>query len=269
MTGDMSDYKATDVNWRNLEVASALAIRAGATTAMLTGKGEPTLYPDLITEYLDKLQGKFPLVELQTNGLLFQANNKAKIDLDTLQLWYNLGLTTIAVSVCHYDSKKNAEIYLGDSNKEYPSLEKTISILHSVGFSVRICCVGIRGFIYSPDTLRDMAIMARRIKAEQLTYIPVNAPSQMQSDKDLLVADWVKHNRIEDYNSIIDFFDRNYGRIMELEHGAIVYDADGQNVCLSNCLPQKPSDIENMRNLIFFNDGHLRYKWDKKGSIIL
>jgi hypothetical protein len=65
------------------------------------------------------------------------------------------------------------------------------------------------------------------------------------------------------------FFDHKFQRIMELSHGAIVYDIDGQNVCVSNCLNTDAVDLGNIRNLIFFPDGHLRYRWDKKGAIIL
>ena len=58
------------VNWRNFRIACRLAERCGVTTAMLTGKGEPTLFPEQITKYLEVLgEFRFPLVELQTNGI--------------------------------------------------------------------------------------------------------------------------------------------------------------------------------------------------------
>ena len=61
----------------------------------------------------------------------------------------------------------------------------------------------------------------------------------------------------------------NHGtRILKLSHGAIVYDINGQNVCMGNCLNVNP-DTEELRNLIFFPDGHLRYYWQYPGSIII
>ena len=48
----------------------------------------------------------------------------------------------------------------------------------------------------------------------------------------------------------------------------VVYDLDGQNVCLSNCL-QPDRNLEEIRNLIFFPDGHLRHSWDLGGAILL
>jgi hypothetical protein len=55
---------------------------------------------------------------------------------------------------------------------------------------------------------------------------------------------------------------------MELVHGAIVYDLHGQNICLTNALTIEPRSDE-IRQLIFFPDGHLRYDWQYKGAIIL
>src|ERR1035437_8479153 len=90
------------VNWRNFAIACKLAQKAKTTTVLLTGKGEPTLYPDHVTETLKALQSyDFPLIEMQTNGL---AIAEGKVSDETLQSWYDLGLTTIAISVVHWDA---------------------------------------------------------------------------------------------------------------------------------------------------------------------
>ena len=60
-----------DVNWRNFKIAGELANRSGIDTVMLTSRGEPTLFPDQITAYLEHLQPfGFPFVELQSNCIL-------------------------------------------------------------------------------------------------------------------------------------------------------------------------------------------------------
>jgi hypothetical protein len=46
-----------------------------------------------------------------------------------------------------------------------------------------------------------------------------------------------------------------------------VYDVDGQNVCLSNCLSNDPQTGD-LRNLIFFPDGHVRWDWQYQGAIL-
>ena len=56
--------------------------------------------------------------------------------------------------------------------------------------------------------------------------------------------------------------------LMSLVHGGMVYDIGGQNICMANCLTIDPNE-EELRQLIFFPDGHLRYDWQHKGAILL
>ena len=58
--------------------------------------------------------------------------------------------------------------------------------------------------------------------------------------------------------------------IIEPTRGTI-YDVNGQNVCLSLPLNKNTRDAnpENARNLIFFQDGHIRYEWEMEGGILL
>ena len=46
------ELKEPKVNWRNFRKACLLAKQSGVTTAMFTGKGEPTLFPKQITKFL-------------------------------------------------------------------------------------------------------------------------------------------------------------------------------------------------------------------------
>ena len=56
MTGIKSiGFKPTKVNWRNFDKACRIAELNGITTVLLTGKGEPTLFPDQLTEYFRHL----------------------------------------------------------------------------------------------------------------------------------------------------------------------------------------------------------------------
>ena len=65
-------FKEPEVNWRNFAKACRLAQVNNVSTVLFTGKGEPTLYPEQITQYLKELQPyNFPLIELQTNALVF------------------------------------------------------------------------------------------------------------------------------------------------------------------------------------------------------
>ena len=96
------------VNWRNFHVACNLAQKANTTTVLITGKGEPTLYPHNITNTLQEIQRhNFPLIEIQTNGITMA---EGTITDQMLEEWYDLGLTTIALSVVHWNKTLNGKI---------------------------------------------------------------------------------------------------------------------------------------------------------------
>jgi molybdenum cofactor biosynthesis enzyme MoaA len=252
------------VNWRNFKIAISLAKQAGVTTAMITGKGEPTLWPDTILSYMTCLSGEFPLIELQTNGINI---SNGKISNDDLKEWWGRGLTTVAVSVAHWDDGRNREIYL-PNKPEYPPLTDLIKTLHEVGLSVRLNCVMLKEYIDCWGRVEEMANFAKDNKVEQLTLMPVNSSSLKNTEQEK----WVERNRVEssEVRHIKYALELQGEVLMELAHGALVFDFHGQNVCLSNCLSREMYDDKSlMRNLIFFPDGHLRYDWECEGAVIL
>jgi len=257
--------KFNSMNTRNMRIACRLAAKGGVTTALLTGKGEPTLFPADITLCLETIATFFPLIELQTNGLVF-SEDKDKWE-KILVNWYNLGLTTIALSIVHYDNERNRAIYCDEGwqyNGEYPDLATTISFLHKLGFAVRLNCIGLRTYICNELSLKELIKFARKNEVEQLTWREVFLPA---NSRNKTVAERVKIlscdlDKIEHMKSVIE---EEGHLLLSLQHGAKIYDFDGQNVCLTNCLTRGDKIV---RQLIFV-DGHLRYDWEYKGAIII
>ncbi len=260
------DGLTPEVNWAKFNQAQQLALKSGVTTAMITGKGEPTLYPDQITKYLALyLEGEFPVIELQTNGIEIGHT----ISKDILTQWHRYGLTTVVLSIAHWENSRNQEIYLPDNKRQYPDLTQTIDRLHEVGFSVRLNCILLKGYVDSVSSVRDLIGFAKDTKSEQLTLMPVNHPKSTKNED---VTNWVKEHKLSEFTiaDIADTLEHEGFPLMDLAHGARVYDYDGQNVCLSNCLShERYKDESVMRNLIFFPDGHLRYDWEHTGAILL
>jgi molybdenum cofactor biosynthesis enzyme MoaA len=254
-----------EINWRNFRKACLLAVRSGAVTAMITGKGEPTLFPDMITRYLRAMQEyEFPLLELQTNGIAIMEDQDRYSD--HLSTWFDLGLNTVAVSIIHYDPDKNHRVFV-PYKERYIDLPGLVSLLKGKGLTVRLSCVLVDGYIDSPEGLERLIGFARETGAEQLTVVPVNRP--FRSD-DPNVAEWIRNNglRPEQASAIADFLTSKGVKLLEFKHGAIVYDVGGQNVCLSSCLTATSQGNE-IRNLIFFPDGHIRYDWQYAGATLL
>lgn len=263
------EAKYKQPNCTNLDTACRLAEKGGVTTALITGKGEPTLFPADISGYLYVLPKYFPIIELQTNAMtrIFDQSDDSTLYLND---WRKAGLTTIIISIVHYDAERNREIYChqdGEYRFDYPDLPKTIEYLHNLNFSVRLGCVGCKGYIDNPEEIKNLIDFAKNNKVEQLTWRPVTRPEDPKSDTigrntDRLAID------AEDSKRIATWVQMNGHRLLKLPHGAVVYDVFGQNICLSNCLTHDANEPI-IRQLIYFPDGHLRYSWEYEGSIIL
>ncbi len=253
------------VNWHRFHIACRLAKAQNAITAMFTGKGEPTLFPDQITRYLEEMRRyEFPLIEIQTNGIKF-AERSEKYD-PYLRSWCNLGMTTIAISIVHYEPEKNREVYL-PYKKEYIDLPELIKKLHEIGLSVRLTCIGANGFVDSAEKLKNLVAFAKTHQVDQLTFTPVNKPVVMSNRE---AWEWTNehHLKVEQRKEIREFVTNSGCRLRVLAHGAEVFDLFGQNLCLNECLTVQPN-AEEMRNLIFFPDGKLKFDWQYEGATIL
>lgn len=263
MTGKkMIGFKEPVINWRNFDKACRLAQISGVTTTLITGKGEPALYPEQITKFLERAKKfDFPLIEIQTNGIIL---NKKEYD-DYLKKWYSLGLNTIAISIVHYKDEKNKEIFTPNSN--YPPLKDLIKRLHKIGFSIRLSCILMNHFIDSPQEIWELAKFAKENEVEQLTIRKLGIINESESKE---VWEWCNKHVIpkEKIEVIKESLDKNARLLMTLPHRAFVYELKGQNICITDCVMIHPKTDE-IRTLIFFPDGHLRYNWNSGGAILM
>ena len=240
--------------WEKFRKACRYAKACGSTTALITGKGEPVL-DDNMEEIIEELDGYFPIIELQTNGI---ALNKWKVE-----GWKNFGLTTIALSIVHYEDIYNQKI-LG--NEDY-NLDRLIKMIHAAGLSVRLSCVMIKDMIDSVDKVRQLSVFAKSRNVEQLTIRELGSPDESNT-VNMEINNWIKEHKActESYRLVADFLKDNATPLLNIGHGATVYDYNGQNICISNCLTLDPDEI---RQLIFFPDtGKLMYDWCHTGAVI-
>lgn len=261
--------RAPKADWSNFPASIRYAEQAGASTILITGKGEPTLNPEDITVCLIKLRNStVPFRELQTNGIVIAQQSKWERDsawAETLQHWRELGLNNIALSIVSYDDTKNKLIYTPKG--EYPALREMISFLRSFGFGVRLSCIMTKGNTDSLAEVQKLIEFAKANDAFQITLIPVTAPGESGDPE---AYRYVKENNVDDLTKKLKGnFDLNGHLLLEMPHGAAVYDYQGQNVCLSNCLTHS-TNPNTIRQLIYFShDGSLRYSWEFEGARIL
>lgn len=255
------EFKAVAVNWRNFELACRVAARTGVTTALITGKGEPTIHSEQLTDYLVALEAhEFPFVELQTNGIRFLEPAMKSM----LRKWYHLGLTTIALSLVHYEQSFNRRVYGG----EHYDLAEMVEMLHAIGYSVRLTVMLMRDAIDCVNEVKKLVEYAKSISAEQITIRNIEAPKT--SDHTDPIFRWTNEHKLEFkiLSEIRQWLHLEHTKVLELSFGAEVFDVEGQNLCLSNCLTIN-EERDTLRQLIFFPDGHLRYAWQYPGAILL
>ena len=260
-----NNMRCPEVNWRNFDIACNLANRSNVNTVVLTSRGEPLLFPDQITDYLKHLQPyKFPFIELQTNGILF--DKKKEIFMDYLGLWYQLGLTTVCLSVVSNEYNKNQENYT--PNGTYMDLKEIIKLLHSIGYSVRLACVMCKEITSKVKDMEEFILFAKSNLVEQITLRPVNEEVRRPS-----AAQWIKQRKLSDSDKedIKNYLDKNGTLLLDLDRLGLIYDIYGQNVMFSCPLNIniRNTDPDKGRQLIFFQDGHLGYEWEKAGGILL
>jgi molybdenum cofactor biosynthesis enzyme MoaA len=271
MTGNKELPALDSINEANFHKACRLAEMRGTTTVLLTGKGEPSLYPKQVLGFLQLLQPKnFPFVEMQTNGLSLgylarDGRSDAKgLDRDMVRQWQESGLNTLALSVVDTVDAQNALIY----NSDYPELKRTIGFIHEFGFTVRLCVMMLHGFVDSPEKVEEVVRFCREEGVEQLTIRPIRqTKAKSQSDAAALYVEKNGLNKTQE-KIISGWCVVNGTKLMTLPHGATIYDVHGQNLCLSDCLTVNGED-DNIRTLIFYPNGTLAYDWQYPGAILL
>ena len=245
---------------QNLLKGIQLAKISGVASVIITGKGEPTLFPLYVEDYIRYCDKQFPFIELQTNGILF-ADSEHEI-WHSLKKWKEMGLTHVAVSIAHNDPALNKKIFGTGYN-----LDVLIERLHDIGLTVRINCIMVKYYIDNLVAVQGLIDWAKRNKVDQLTIRPVAVPD---SSVDTATSDWTQdHLMSNDDTKHINQYIKQYGtRILRLPHGAEVFDVFGQNVCITDCLTYDENPDE-LRQIIFMPNGNLRYSWQHEGAILL
>lgn len=253
--------KEPDVNWKAFDDVCRYAKNNDIQTAMITGKGEPALFPEQISNFMEVLKDyRFPSVELQTNGIPI-ADDKNDFE-KYLNHWHKCGMRTIAISIVHYDAEKNRQVYL-PYRKSYIDLPGLIEFLHDDRrrFNVRLACIMLDGFVDDPQGVKRLMDYARENLVEQITIRPVNKPEE---SRDPEVRKYVEEHKLSNARvlEIKGYLDSN-GRVLKtFPYGGAVYDINGQNVCITNSLTHDRNK-GSMRQLIFFPDGQVMESWTK------
>lgn len=232
---------------RNIEKVKNVARAAEVTSVLFTGKGEPMLaYPHLIT--LARHFDRWPL-EIQTNGLRL-----ARADDSLLAGLWDAGFDVIAVSV---DTRETLD--------EYRRLFSRIAesgLLSRITVNITRLLVGV--------TFAELLAYCRDNRISQLTLRRIVTP---EAPKDKKTAEWIaRHVDDGDYSSLMDQakdYVTGHGKLIRtLNHGVNVYDCDGVSFSYSDYCIQERNTGDNIRSLVFLENGHLYTSWNSAASIL-
>jgi len=255
---EVSDH--VDFDERKFDIACRIVdqMKDGLLTAMLTGQGEPLLFPKQITRYMDLMNLRFPRIELQTNGVLVERN------LENLKRWQDAGLTLVCLSVASSNSSTSNQIM---GIKSVYNYWHTAQVLMDIGLNVRLNCTMTKRGLFTPDEADTMIAHANNIGILQTTFREVEMPSPCM-DRD--VGEWVEEYKPYKAAERLHHYLALHGAVelLRLPHGGVVYDYKGQNVAIGNCLTGT-TDPDDIRQVIFFPDGRVAYDWRYKGARLL
>lgn len=242
-----------DLFWNNLGKALAFANRSQVTDVIITSKGETLLYPRLkeLMQVVD--DSEFPTA-LQTNGeILVQ-----KHILSWQDFFQDCGLNVLAISI--------------DSMAQLNELSSILSIFSSpVDFILR-ATVNLTPEIMEADIGEIVAKLAmagfRQVSFRQLT-VPQYRSNRLESHK---AAEWIQQKIdpvvFESWNKSYEVFLSGAQHIRDLPYGSRLYDWNGVSLTYFPLCVQDVSGTDDIRSLIFNQDGHLYSTWSSPASIL-
>jgi hypothetical protein len=246
----MTGYMTADPNRmdRNAEKVITVAKSAEITSVLFTGKGEPMM--DESRRYLFSLLKTFKIFpcELQTNGRLIAENP------DWLDQLYMSGLDVLALSI---DTALTMAAYT--------DLWKRLRDLDMVG---RIT-VNVTNKLLEFDPIWWIN-QCQQYGIQQLTFRRITIPEKCIHQP---TKKWILENAPDDlYWNIVEKVNqlvKTDGRLIRnLKNGVKIWDVNDIAIATSDYCIQERDDGDNLRSLVFQEDGHLYTGWGSKASIL-
>jgi uncharacterized Fe-S cluster-containing radical SAM superfamily enzyme len=244
---------------RNIVAASRLCVNYGGWSLALTSAGEPTLYPDAITDTLKTLKEngvQWPFINLFTNGI--RLANDGHIQ-DMLPYWRELGLTSVALSVHNIDDEKNAAAY-GLSLDRFYKLRDALEVIKRADLCPRIVLLLGKGNV-------DNAKEYKRA-LDYLHDIGVT-----------IVTSWELRNndgtRCEQTPRRRDMFGIKLWLLARTQAvmghiwGGMVRSYKGMNVRLTDYVSEHHPWNDYIRQLVLLPGGRVSYSWYQEGMFCL
>ncbi len=243
----------------NLSKARKMAELASVNSVLITSKGEPLNNMSLVETCLLWFTD-FPL-EIQTNGNLLSS--------DMLQHLRKFKLNTLAISIDKYeDIAKFKDIY-HEANK--------------LGINIRLTIVLTS--LWQMFDVKQFLAECYKLGVKQLTFRKVTIPDKVKGYEASKVIEWIKKHegtyeypdsdseenestQQEDFLYEITSMYNENNLIRVLSFGSNVHSLCSMSITVIDYCIQESHNENDIRSLIYHQDGHMYTAWDKPSSIL-
>jgi MoaA/NifB/PqqE/SkfB family radical SAM enzyme len=227
----------------------------GVTSVSITGKGEPLLDFETVKEVITFFS-EFP-IELQTNGIVIKNDQQLLVNLQ------DVGLNIIAFSI--------------DTLQGLYDLKEAINFALTLGLVVRIT-VNVTDLLREED-LDTIISFVKENNIHQINFRNIISPTKCEENS---THQWIQqhaqakiYGKKKDetlYESYIHQLFKNYIKnsfsIRKLPYGARIYDVEGISITHFDYCIQERNNDDDIRSIIFMEDGHLYTSWGSKASLL-
>ncbi len=241
----------------NIEKVRRIALTAGVTSVSITSKGEPTLNFEYVNFICQELRD-FPL-EIQTNGLSM-LKNPTLVD--------RLSLAGIDIFALSMDKPSDFEL-LKPVMKRIKDLNKTVRVtLNVTDMLPNPKVIGFMDYIdyckkYDIDqfSLRQITVANYTEINETHEWIKKHVDSNTYYNQ--LIAQFTEELLSNSTDKILQY---KFHFLGKLPYGAKLYDVDGISFTYFDYCIQDSNNGEDIRSLIYMEDGHVYSSWSSKAS---
>lgn len=229
----------------------------GCNTVMLTGNAEPQQNRPFLEKFGTlnaQLERPFRWIEMQTTGVL--------LDDGYLRFLRNhVGISTISVSICSFDSVCNA----GICGMKIPvELERLCGEIKRYDFNLRLSVNLTDEF--DAMTPEEIFRACREVfHADQVTFRVLYSSSEDTSQDRWIAAHGAKAETVD---AIRQYIHDHGGKLERLEYGAMKYSVHGMSTVLDDDCMSKADGKDEYKYLILRPNCKLYSKWDDPASLI-
>ena len=236
--------------YKNAEKVKRIAEVAGVTSVLFTGKGEPLLNFDFVGDF-SKLFSNFPL-EVQTNGKLLLVHHE-----EFPKSLASYGINVVAISM--------------DNRSQFKQYRPLFEELKKNKLIVRIT-VNVTSMLDKYSSFPLLLDYCHKHHISQLTIRHIVVPTTY-NEESKHVVEWIKkHTNEQMYDAIVHDANnllKKSGKIIQVTtDGTQMWDLEGVSYTHIDYCIQEQNQSNDLRSLIFNEDGHLYTSWNSPASVL-